>query len=104
MKKECSLSHNENLTFRALYLIAIVLVVDGHTTLDDMFGMGDLSRYYSFHLMLFAFGAGYFFTCRACPHGGRLPRIIAGGKYQCCRLKTKPHPAEAVWIFYFSEP
>lgn len=64
MKKECSLSRSENLTFRALYLIAIVLVVDGHTTLDDMFGMGDLFRYYSFHLMLFAFGAGYFFTSR----------------------------------------
>ena len=52
------------MVFRALYLIAIVLVVDGHTTLDDMFGMGDLFRYYSFHLMLFAFGAGYFFRFR----------------------------------------
>ena len=51
----------ENLMMRALYLIAIVLVVDGHTTLDDLFGMGDLFRYYSFHLMLFAFGAGYFY-------------------------------------------
>jgi len=64
MKKACSLSRSENMTFRALYLIAIVLVVDGHTTLDDMFSMGDLFRYYSFHLLLFAFGAGYFFTSR----------------------------------------
>ena len=64
MKKDSSLSRSENLTFRALYLIAIVLVVDGHTTLDDLFGMGDLFRYYSFHLLLFAFGAGYFFTSR----------------------------------------
>ena len=51
----------ENLMMRALYLIAIVMVVDGHTTLDDLFSMGDLFRYYSFHLMLFAFGAGYFY-------------------------------------------
>ena len=64
MKKECSLNRRENMTFRALYLIAIVLVVDGHTTLDDMFSMGGLFRYYSFHLLLFAFGAGYFFTSR----------------------------------------
>jgi len=76
MKKECSLSRSDNLTFRALYLIAIVLVVDGHTTLDDMFGMGDLFRYYSFHLMLFAFGAGYFFKF----HGGIASDLAARAK------------------------
>ena len=52
---------NENMTMRALYLIAAVLVVDGHTTLADMFDMQSLFRYYSFHLMLFAFVSGYFF-------------------------------------------
>ena len=51
----------ENMTMRALYLIAAILVVDGHTTLADMFDMQSLFRYYSFHLMLFAFGSGYFF-------------------------------------------
>lgn len=51
----------ENMTMRALYLLAIVFVVDGHTSLADMFDMGGLFRYYSFHLMLFAFGSGYFF-------------------------------------------
>lgn len=51
----------ENLTLRALYLIAIVFVVDGHTPFKDMFDMGGLFGYYSFHLMLFAFGSGYFF-------------------------------------------
>ena len=76
MKKDSSLSRSENLTFRALYLIAIVLVVDGHTTLDDMFGMGDLFRYYSFHLLLFAFGAGYFFKF----HGGVLSDLAARAK------------------------
>ena len=57
-------AREENLVFRALYLIAIIFVVDGHTTLDDMFSMGNLFRYYSFHLMLFAFGSGYFFRQR----------------------------------------
>ena len=76
MKKDSSLSRSENLTFRTLYLIAIVLVVDGHTTLDDMFGMGDLFRYYSFHLLLFAFGAGYFFKF----HGGVLSDLAARAK------------------------
>jgi len=54
----------ENMTLRALYLMAIVFVVDGHTSLGDMFDMDSLFRYYSFHLMLFAFGSGYFFTRR----------------------------------------
>ena len=58
-------ARRENTVFRALYLIAIIFVVDGHTTLSDMFTMGGLFRYYSFHLMLFAFGAGYFFRLRS---------------------------------------
>lgn len=64
MKEKESLHREENLTFRALYLMAIIFVVDGHTTLSDMFDLGKLFRYYSFHLMLFAFGAGYFFRMR----------------------------------------
>ena len=55
---------NENMTFRALYLLAILFVVDGHTPLADMFDLDSLFRYYSFHLMLFAFGSGYFFSRR----------------------------------------
>ena len=55
---------SENVTMRALYLIAIIFVVDGHTSLADMFDMDSLFRYYSFHLMLFAFGSGYFFSIR----------------------------------------
>ena len=49
----------ENMTMRALYLIAIVFVVDGHTCFEDMFDMRGLFSYYSFHLMLFAFASGY---------------------------------------------
>lgn len=69
-------AREENLVFRALYLIAIIFIVDGHTTLDDMFSMGDLFRYYSFHLMIFAFGAGYFFRL----HGGILQDICSRAK------------------------
>lgn len=41
--------------------LAIVFVVDGHTTLGNLFDLNGLFRYYSFHLMMFAFGSGYFF-------------------------------------------
>ena len=64
MMKHAAAPKRENMVFRALYLLAIVFVVDGHTTLADMFAMDGLFRYYSFHLMLFAFGAGYFFRMR----------------------------------------
>lgn len=57
----------ENATMRALYLLGIVFVVDGHGTLGKLFEMNSLMRYYSFHLMLFAFGAGYFFKDDANP-------------------------------------
>ena len=46
---------------RVFYLLAIVFVVDGHTTNGHLFEMNGLFRYYSFHLMMFAFGSGYFF-------------------------------------------
>ena len=76
MHSAASPAKSENLVFRALYLIAIILVVDGHTTLDDMFTMGSLFKYYSFHLMLFVFGAGYFFRF----HGGVFSDICARAK------------------------
>lgn len=46
---------------RVFYLLAIVFVVDGHTTNGRLFELNSLFRYYSFHLMMFAFGSGYFF-------------------------------------------
>lgn len=76
MSEKTTRGREENLIFRALYLIAIILVVDGHTTLADMFDMDGLFRYYSFHLMLFSFGAGYFFRF----HGGILKDILSRAK------------------------
>lgn len=58
----------ENLTFRALCLLGIVFVVDGHTALGDLFDMGRLFGYYSFHLLLFAFVSGYFLRADADAH------------------------------------
>lgn len=72
MKREAASPAQENYTFRALYLMAIVFVVDGHTSLGDLFTMDGLFRYYSFHLMLFAFGSGYFFKAH-----GSFPADIA---------------------------
>lgn len=54
-------ARKENIAMRALYLIAAIVVVDGHTNLADLFQMEGLFRYYSYHLLLFAFGSGYFF-------------------------------------------
>ena len=52
----------ENRVFRALYLMAIFFVVDGHIPLEgELFNFGGLFRYYSFHMLLFAFGSGYFY-------------------------------------------
>lgn len=76
MKSVQKSADRENYTFRALYLLAILFVVDGHTTLADMFDLGHLFRYYSFHLMLFAFGAGYFFR----HHGSVLNDLKARAK------------------------
>ena len=52
----------ENTLFRAFNLIAILFVVDGHIPIEgELFNFGGLFRYYSFHLMMFAFSSGYFF-------------------------------------------
>ena len=56
---------SENHTMRVFYLLAIVFVVDGHTTNGHLFEMNGLFRYYAFHLMMFAFGSGYFFKLYA---------------------------------------
>ncbi len=57
----------EDMTLRALYLLAIVFVVDGHIPLQDLFDLGGLFGYYSFHLLLFAFASGCLFRLRGTP-------------------------------------
>ena len=69
-------SKTENHTMRVFYLLAIVFVVDGHTTLGNLFDLNGLFRYYSFHLMMFAFGSGYFFKF----YGGALSDFVHRAK------------------------
>ena len=57
----------ENYAMRALYAFAILFVVDGHSPLADLLDFGGLYAYYSFHLLLFAFGSGYFFRLHGSP-------------------------------------
>lgn len=71
-----SAARGENYVFRALYLLAIIFVVDGHCMLDHTFAMNGLFRYYSFHLMLFAFGSGYFYRSR----GGFVSDLVSRAK------------------------
>ena len=59
---------------RVFYLLAIVFVVDGHMSMGHMFEMNGLFRYYSFHLMMFAFGSGYFFKLYGKPLSDLLHR------------------------------
>ncbi len=67
-------SKAENYTMRVFYLLAIVFVVDGHMSMGHMFEMNGLFRYYSFHLMMFAFGSGYFFKLYGRPLSDLLHR------------------------------
>ena len=76
MSKAASAPRRENLTMRALYLLAILFVVDGHIPLGDMMDLGGLMGYYSFHLLLFAFVSGYFFD----PQKKALPSLAAKAK------------------------
>ena len=73
-------SKTENHTMRVFYLLAIVFVVDGHTTLGNLFDLNGLFRYYSFHLMMFAFGSGYFFKF----YGGALSDFAHRAKSCSC--------------------
>lgn len=79
MSDTTAAGRGENYVFRALYLLAIIFVVDGHCMLDHTFAMGGLFKYYSFHLMLFAFGSGYFFRMRGgflSDTAGRAKRLL----------------------------
>lgn len=60
---------NVNVTFRILSAIGIVLVVAGHADFQ-IFDVGGLFPYYSFHVALFLFISGYFYSEDAEEHVG----------------------------------
>lgn len=60
----------ENKEFRILSAIGIILVVAGHLGYD-LFDIGGLFPYYSFHVFIFLFISGYFYKDEAERHIGR---------------------------------
>ena len=59
--------HTENKEFRILSAIGIILVVAGHLGYN-LFDMGGLFPYYSFHVFIFLFVSGYFYKPEAEEH------------------------------------
>lgn len=66
-----------NETFKMLYVIAIIMIVDGHIGAADYLTLNGLLRYQNYHIALFMFTSGYFlnlnrstqdFLTRKCTH------------------------------------
>ena len=57
-------AYKENKTFRILSAIGIIFVVAGHLGYN-LFEIGDLFPYYSFHVFIFLFVSGYFYKKEA---------------------------------------
>ena len=66
-----------NETFKMLYVIAIIMIVDGHIGASDYLTLNGLLRYQNYHIALFMFTSGYFlnlnrdtkeFLLRKCSH------------------------------------
>lgn len=49
-----------NSTFKMLYVIAIIMIVDGHIGAADYLTLNGLLRYQNYHIALFMFTSGYF--------------------------------------------
>ena len=56
--------HYENKEFRILSAIGMILVVAGHLGFN-VFDVGGLFPYYSFHVFIFLFVSGYFYKKEA---------------------------------------
>ena len=56
--------YKENREFRVLSAVGIILVVAGHLGYN-LFDLGGLFPYYSFHVFLFLFVSGYFYKKEA---------------------------------------
>lgn len=47
-------------TFKMLYVLAIIMIVDGHVGSSDYLDFNGLLRYQNYHIALFMFVSGYF--------------------------------------------
>lgn len=56
-----------NNTFKILYILAIIMIVDGHIGHYDYLNFNNLLRYQNYHIALFIFTAGYFLNLNYSP-------------------------------------
>ena len=59
--------NNINYTFKMLYILAIIMVVDGHIGRFNYLDLNGLLRYQNYHLSLFIFASGYFLNLTKTP-------------------------------------
>ena len=58
--KKLNMTKSINETFKMLYIIAIIMIVDGHIGTTDYLSLNGLLRYQNYHIALFMFTSGYF--------------------------------------------
>ena len=58
--KKLNMTKSINETFKMLYIIAIIMIVDGHIGTSDYLNLNGLLRYQNYHIALFMFTSGYF--------------------------------------------
>lgn len=59
-KQLSSNSSDISLSFKMLYLLGIIMIVDGHIGTSDYLDLNGLLRYQNYHVALFMFASGYF--------------------------------------------
>ena len=61
MTKQLSYTANDaSLSFKMLYLLGIIMIVDGHIGSFDYLNLQGLLRYQNYHIALFMFVSGYY--------------------------------------------
>ncbi len=57
-------AENIDFTFRMLYVLAILMIVDGHIGSFDYLSFNGLFPYQNYHIALFVFVSGYFINLK----------------------------------------
>lgn len=68
-----------NYTFKMLYIIAIIMIIDGHIGQIDYLDLNGLLKYQNYHIALFCFTSGYFLNLHKTPKDyiiSKLKRLI----------------------------
>ncbi len=65
MTKQLPSSENTvSLSFKMLYVLGILMIVDGHIGTFDYLDLGGLLRYQNYHIAIFMFASGYFLNLK----------------------------------------